>query len=61
MLFSQLTMSSLRNVRSLVIAGTSSVRGLVRTSELSWNPVRNPRDICEIGQSVRVKILQLDK
>lgn len=41
--------------------GTSSVRGLVRTSELSWNPVRNPRDICEIGQSVRVKILQLDK
>jgi predicted RNA-binding protein with RPS1 domain len=41
--------------------GTSSVSGLVHISELSWDPVRNPRDLLEEGQMVRVKVIQLDK
>jgi len=44
-----------------VIAGTSPVSGLVHISELSWDPVRNPRDLLEEGQTVRVKVIQLDK
>lgn len=54
-------MLSLRDVRSFEIAGTSSVSGLVHISELSWDPVRNPRDLLEEGQMVRVKVIQLDK
>ncbi|KAG0613250.1 hypothetical protein M758_6G087900 [Ceratodon purpureus] len=41
--------------------GKSPVSGLVHISELSWDPVRNPRDLLEEGQSVRVKVLQVDK
>jgi predicted RNA-binding protein with RPS1 domain len=41
--------------------GTSSVSGLVHISELSWDPVRNPRDLLEEGQNVRVKVIQSDK
>lgn len=44
-----------------MVAGTSPVSGLVHISELSWDPVRNPRDLLEEGQNVRVKVLQVDK
>lgn len=52
---------SLRHHHGLVIAGKSPVSGLVHISELSWDPVRNPRDLLEEGQTVRVKVIQLDK
>jgi len=41
--------------------GTSPVSGLVHISELSWDPVRNPRDLLEEGRTVRVKVIQVDK
>ena len=43
-----------------IITGASSVSGLVHVSEISWDPVRNPRDLLEEGQTVRVKVIQLD-
>jgi ribosomal protein S1 len=50
-----------RDHQRWVVAGTSPVSGLVHISELSWDPVRNPRDLLEEGQNVRVKVLQVDK
>ncbi|MDR7856187.1 bifunctional 4-hydroxy-3-methylbut-2-enyl diphosphate reductase/30S ribosomal protein S1 [Tissierella sp.] len=35
--------------------------GLVHISDLSWNRVKNPSEIVKVGQSVKVRILGLDK
>ncbi|KAH9554567.1 hypothetical protein CY35_08G070100 [Sphagnum magellanicum] len=40
--------------------GSYPVSGLIHVSELSWDPVRNPRDLLEEGQMVRVKVIQVD-
>lgn len=37
------------------------VDGLVHLSELSWGRVAHPRDILEIGQSVQVYVLSVDR
>jgi ribosomal protein S1 len=42
------------------VAGSYPVSGLIHVSELSWDPVRNPRDLLEEGQMVRVKVIQVD-
>jgi hypothetical protein len=42
------------------VAGSYPVSGLIHVSELSWDPVRNPRDLLEQGQMVRVKVIQVD-
>ncbi|MBI4771283.1 MAG: S1 RNA-binding domain-containing protein [Chloroflexi bacterium] len=35
--------------------------GLVHLSELSWNRVAHPREVVEVGQKVKVKILNVDR
>ncbi len=42
------------------MAGSYPVSGLIHVSELSWDPVRNPWDLLEEGQMVRVKVIQVD-
>jgi small subunit ribosomal protein S1 len=34
--------------------------GLVHLSELSWAPVRHPKDVLDVGQEVEVYVLQVD-
>jgi len=35
--------------------------GLVHLSELSWDRVQHPREILEVGQEVKVKVINIDK
>jgi small subunit ribosomal protein S1 len=35
--------------------------GLVHLSELSWNRVSHPREVLELGQTVRVKVIAVDR
>jgi small subunit ribosomal protein S1 len=35
--------------------------GLVHLSELSWDHVQHPREVLEIGQEVKVKVINVDK
>ncbi len=37
------------------------IDGLIHISELSWSHVTHPSEILEIGQSVRVKVLDIDR
>ena len=37
------------------------IDGLIHISELSWSHVNHPSEILEIGQSVRVKVLDIDR
>ena len=37
------------------------VDGLVHISDLSWNRVKHPSNVVDIGQTIRVKVLSLDK
>jgi len=39
----------------------SGADGLVHLSELSWDHVQHPREILEIGQEVKVKVINVDK
>ena len=35
--------------------------GLVHLSELSWDRVQHPRDVLEVGQEVKVKVINIDR
>ncbi len=35
--------------------------GLVHLSELSWQRVRHPREVLEVGQEVKVKVISIDR
>ncbi|HEX2698079.1 MAG TPA: S1 RNA-binding domain-containing protein [Anaerolineales bacterium] len=35
--------------------------GLVHLSELSWDRIQHPREILEVGQEVKVKVINIDK
>jgi len=35
--------------------------GLVHLSELSWERVQHPRDVLEVGQEVKVKVINIDR
>jgi small subunit ribosomal protein S1 len=35
--------------------------GLVHLSELSWDRVQHPREVLEVGQEVKVKVINIDK
>ena len=35
--------------------------GLVHLSELSWDRVQHPRELLEVGQEVKVKVINIDK
>jgi small subunit ribosomal protein S1 len=37
------------------------VEGLVHISELSWSHVNHPSEVLEIGQTVKVKVLDIDR
>lgn len=39
----------------------SGADGLVHLSELSWEHVQHPREILEVGQEVKVKVISVDK
>ncbi|MGZ4481950.1 MAG: 30S ribosomal protein S1, partial [Gaiellales bacterium] len=39
----------------------SGVEGLIHISELSWSHVNHPSEVLEIGQKVRVKVLDVDR
>lgn len=39
----------------------SGADGLVHLSELSWEHVRHPREVLEVGQEVKVKVISVDK
>jgi small subunit ribosomal protein S1 len=50
--------SSLADFGAFVNLGGAD--GLIHLSELSWNRVRHPSEVVEIGQKVRVQILSVD-
>ena len=66
-LFSQLSegntvcgvVTNITNFGAFVDLG--GVEGLIHVSELSWGRVENPADLLEIGQKVRVIILQVNQ
>ena len=35
--------------------------GLIHISELSWSHVNHPSEVLEIGQDVKVKVLDIDR
>eukprot|EP00246_Nothoceros_aenigmaticus_P018044 TRINITY_DN9292_c0_g1_i2.p1 TRINITY_DN9292_c0_g1~~TRINITY_DN9292_c0_g1_i2.p1 ORF type:complete len:363 (+),score=74.33 TRINITY_DN9292_c0_g1_i2:205-1293(+) len=40
---------------------TCPVSGLVHISELSWDRVRDPKDVIQVGQEVKVKVVSVDR
>lgn len=52
------TVSSITNFGAFVDLG--GLDGLVHVSELSWTHVGRPRDVVEVGQELRVKVLSVD-
>ena len=66
--------SSTRSTSGQVVEGTISnivdfgafvdldgIDGLIHISELSWSHVNHPSEVLEIGQTVRVKVLDIDR
>eukprot|EP00850_Spirogloea_muscicola_P006617 SM000031S11626 [mRNA] locus=s31:738435:740102:- [translate_table: standard] len=41
--------------------GSFPLSGLVHVSEISWDPVRDARDVLRQGQAVSVKVIQVDR
>eukprot|EP00850_Spirogloea_muscicola_P008249 SM000043S15877 [mRNA] locus=s43:745878:747456:+ [translate_table: standard] len=41
--------------------GSFPLSGLVHVSEISWDPVRDARDVLHQGQAVSVKVIQVDR
>jgi small subunit ribosomal protein S1 len=39
----------------------SGADGLVHLSELSWDHIQHPREVLEVGQEVKVKVINVDK
>jgi small subunit ribosomal protein S1 len=52
------TVTSLRPFGAFVDIGP--IEGMVHISEISWGRVRHPQDFLELGQEIRVKILNVD-
>jgi predicted RNA-binding protein with RPS1 domain len=44
----------------LMLVGGYYVDGLVHISEVSWDLVRDVRDVLKKGDDVRVKVVQID-
>jgi len=53
------TVTSLADFGAFVDVGGAD--GLVHLSELSWNRVSHPREVLELGQSVTVKVISIDR
>lgn len=53
------TVTSLRDFGAFVDLGGAD--GLVHVSELSWHHVDHPKEVLEVGQKVRVKVVSLDR
>jgi len=52
------TVTSVRPFGAFVDIGP--IEGMVHISEISWGRVRHPQDFLELGQEIRVKILNVD-
>lgn len=39
----------------------NGIDGLVHISELSWGRIRSPKDVVNVGEEVKVRILEIDK
>ena len=44
-----------------VFVDLGGAEGLVHNSELSWRHVKHPRDIFQVGQQVRVEVINIDR
>lgn len=53
------TVTSLAEFGAFVDVGGAD--GLVHLSELSWNRVSHPREVLELGESVTVKVISIDR
>lgn len=52
------TVKSLTDFGAFIDLG--GVDGLLHISEMSWNRIKHPREILEVGQKIRVKVLRLN-
>lgn len=65
-LISQLTVGEMREGRVVsledfgVFVDIGGAEGLVHLTELSWQHVTHPRDIVQVGQTVRVEVISID-
>jgi 4-hydroxy-3-methylbut-2-enyl diphosphate reductase len=48
-------------VPPLVKTRGTSLEGLVHISEISWEKVENPADLCKVGDKVKVKVLAVEE
>jgi small subunit ribosomal protein S1 len=39
----------------------NGIDGIVHTSDLSWNKIKHPSDVCKVGDNLEVIVLELDK
>lgn len=53
------TVSSVRDFGAFVDLG--GVDGLIHVTRLSWDKVKHPSDVLEVGQKVKVKVEKIDK
>lgn len=53
------TVSSIVNFGAFVDLG--GIDGLIHISELSWEHVSNPADVVQVGDEVKVKVLEVDR
>jgi len=66
-LISQLTVGETRDGRVVsledfgVFVDIGGAEGLVHLTELSWQHVTHPRDLVQVGQTVRVEVISIDK
>ena len=44
-----------------VFVNVEGIEGLVHISEISWEPVNNPSDYVKTGQTIKAKIIAIDK
>lgn len=44
-----------------VFVDLGGVDGLIHQTELSWDPVEDPRQLLEIGQEIEVKVIKVDR
>ena len=44
-----------------VFVDLGGVEGLVHVSEISWGRVRHPRDVVELGETVQVYVIHVDR
>lgn len=66
-LISQLNVGEIREGRVVsledfgVFVDVGGAEGLVHLTELSWQHVTHPRDLVQVGQTVRVEVISIDK